>query len=122
MLEHLGAEVPLHFTAFHPDWKMLDTAPTPCRTLTEARRIARDAGLRYVYTGNVHDEAGQSTACHACGARLIGRAWYELTGWGLTHDGRCQSCGTPCPGVFDGPPGDWGQRREPLVVSGLGAD
>ncbi|MCH7794121.1 MAG: AmmeMemoRadiSam system radical SAM enzyme [Proteobacteria bacterium] len=121
VMGHLGAEVPLHFTAFHPDWKMLDTPPTPRRTLVEARRIALDAGLRYVYTGNVHDEAGQSTACHACGARLIGRDWYKLTDWGLTDDGRCLGCGAPCPGVFDGPPGDWGQRREPLVVSGLGA-
>jgi pyruvate formate lyase activating enzyme len=120
VLDRLGPEVPLHFTAFHPDWKMLDTPPTPPRTLTEARRIARDIGLRYVYTGNVHDEAGQSTACHACGARLIGRDWYELTGWGLTHDGRCASCGEPCPGVFDGPPGTWGQRREPMVVRALG--
>ncbi len=120
VLEHLGPEVPLHFTAFHPDWKMRDTPPTARRTLVEARRRARDAGLRYVYTGNVHDETGQSTACHACGARLIGRDWYKLTAWGLTHDGRCTNCGTSCPGVVDGPPGDWGQRREPLVVSPLG--
>ena len=121
VLEHLGAEVPLHFTAFHPDWKMRDTPPTPRRTLVEARRIARDAGLRHVYTGNIRDEAGQSTACHACGARLIGRDGYRITAWGLSDDGRCEACGAPCPGVFDGPPGTWGQRREPLAVSGLGA-
>ena len=122
VLEHLGAEVPLHFTAFHPDWKMLDTPPTPRRTLVEARLRARDVGLRHVYTGNIRDEAGQSTACHACGARLIGRDGYRITAWGLSGDGRCEACGAPCPGVFDGPPGDWGARREPLAVSGLGAD
>ena len=67
--EHLGPDVPLHFSAFHPDWKMLDVPPTPPQTLTRARRIALAGGLRYVYTGNVHDAAGQSTYCHGCGAR-----------------------------------------------------
>src|SRR5207249_746620 len=81
VVERLGPDVPLHFTAFHPDWKMLDTPPTPPQTLRLARRIAIEAGLRYVYTGNIHDEAGQSTYCHGCGATLIGRDWYDLTGW-----------------------------------------
>src|SRR6201987_3487106 len=101
LMGRLGPDVPLHFTAFHPDWKMLDTPPTPPQTLRLARRIAIEAGLRFVYTGNIHDEAGQSTYCHACGATLIGRNWYDLTAWNLTPDGRCADCGAPCAGVFD---------------------
>jgi pyruvate formate lyase activating enzyme len=114
--EHLGPDVPLHFTAFHPDWKMLDRPATPSATLIEAREIARSVGLRHVYTGNVHDEAGQSTYCHACGSRVIGRDWYEITSWNLTADGRCKNCGTVCAGVFDVRPGDWGGRRRSLVI------
>jgi pyruvate formate lyase activating enzyme len=117
MSETLGPDVPWHFTAFHPDYRMLDKAPTPREVLTRARAIATRAGMRYVYTGNVHDEAGQSTRCHACDALLIGRDWYELTGWGLTDDGCCRACGTPCAGVFDGPPGEWGARRVPVRLA-----
>jgi pyruvate formate lyase activating enzyme len=113
--------VPLHFTAFHPDYKMLDVAHTPHATLTRARDIALSHGLRYVYTGNVHDEAGQSTYCHGCGTRLIGRDWYEITAWNVSSDGRCADCGTPCPGVFEERPGSWGQRRMPLFMGGLAA-
>jgi pyruvate formate lyase activating enzyme len=69
----LGPDVPLHFSAFHPDWKMLETPPTPPATLRMARRIGKEIGLRYVYTGNVHDPEGQSTYCHGCKAVLIGR-------------------------------------------------
>ena len=98
----LGPDVPLHFTAFHPDFKMRDRPPTPLQTLTRARRIALDNGLRYAYTGNVHDPAGQSTFCHHCGALLIERDWYRLGTWRLTGDGRCANCDTPLPGVFDG--------------------
>jgi pyruvate formate lyase activating enzyme len=108
--------VPLHFSGFHPDWKMMDTPATPASTLSEARRIAMEAGLRYVYTGNIHDPAGQSTYCHACGATLIGRDWYELTAWNLSADGRCDECGTPCAGVFDGTPGRWGRRRQSMRI------
>ena len=74
-------------------------------------------GLRYVYTGNVHDEEGSSTYCHACGQKLIGRDWYTLTAWNLTDDGRCRTCGTPCAGVFDGKPGNWGPRRLPVQLT-----
>jgi pyruvate formate lyase activating enzyme len=116
-LEHLGPDVPLHFTAFHPDWKMLDKPSTPAHTLIEARRIAKAAGLRHVYTGNIHDERTQSTYCAGCGARLVGRDWYEITAWALTPDGRCSVCAMPCTGVFDGPPGNWGRRRRPLTVA-----
>ena len=114
IMDNLGADVPLHFTAFHPDYKMLDKPFTPPMTLTRARKIAMKNGLRYVYTGNVHDEDGGSTYCHGCGLKIIGRDWYEMTAWKLTPDGRCQSCGTQCPGVFDGPPGKWGSRRMPV--------
>lgn len=108
---NLGPDVPVHFSAFHPDWKMLDVPPTPTSTLTRARQIARANGIRYAYTGNVHDPAGGSTYCHGCGAVLIGRDWYRLTDWNLTDVGHCRSCGTPCAGVFRGPPGEWGRRR-----------
>ena len=70
--------------------------------------------MRYAYVGNVHDEEGDSTSCPHCGALLIGRDWYELTRWGLDGQGRCRACGTPCPGLFEGNPGDWGARRLPL--------
>jgi pyruvate formate lyase activating enzyme len=117
VVENLGPDVPWHFSAFHPDWKMLDKPQTPATTLSHARQIAHGYGIRYVYTGNVHDEEGGSTYCHGCGARLIGRNWYEITGWNLTDDGRCRDCGTPCAGVFDGPPGRWGSRRQPVRLS-----
>ena len=114
VMMHLGPDVPIHFTAFHPDFKMLDKPPTPPSTLTMARRIAVKNGLRYAYTGNVHDEEGGSTYCHQCGSKLIGRDWYVMTAWNLTDDGRCRFCGTACAGVFDGPPGRWGAKRLPV--------
>jgi pyruvate formate lyase activating enzyme len=77
------------------------------------------AGLRYVYTGNIHDPAGQSTYCHACGAALIGRDWYDLTAWNLSADGCCVDCGAPCAGVLDGPHGHWGRRRRSISVQAL---
>jgi pyruvate formate lyase activating enzyme len=117
VVEELGPDVPLHFTAFHPDWKMLDKPPTPPATLSKARRIALKNGLHYAYTGNVHDEDGGSTFCHQCGQRLIGRDWYVLTDWTLTEDGRCRACGAACAGVFDGPPGSWGARRLPVRLN-----
>jgi pyruvate formate lyase activating enzyme len=117
--KELGPDVPWHFTAFHPDYRMRDKPATSPRTLTRARQIAIDCGLRYVYTGNVHDEQGASTYCYKCGERLVGRDWYELTAWNLTAEGRCTHCGTLCAGVFDGPPGRWGGRRLPVRLSDL---
>ena len=114
VVEHLGPDVPVHFTAFHPDWKMLDRPPTPPSTLSRSRQIARRSGIRHVYTGNVHDPEGSSTYCHACGAKLIDRDWYVLGEYHLTDDGRCARCDTPCPGRFDGPAGTWGARRQPV--------
>jgi pyruvate formate lyase activating enzyme len=107
----LGADVPLHFTAFHPDWKMLDKPPTPPATLSRARHIALANGLHFVYTGNVHDREGGSTWCPKCGARVIERDWYQLGSWELTESGACRNCGAQIPGVFAGAPGDWGARR-----------
>jgi pyruvate formate lyase activating enzyme len=116
--EELGVDVPLHFTAFHPDWKMRDIAATPHETVARARAIGIAAGLRYVYTGNVHDRAGGTTWCHHCQAPLIVRDWYVLHAWNLDEQGRCRQCGTPCSGVFDGPPGSWGARRLPVSLDG----
>lgn len=112
----LGIDVPLHFSAFHPDWKMTSTPPTPPETLLRARDIGIRNGLRYVYTGNVHHEMSQSTYCHQCGIRLIGREWYRLTTWNLTETGCCKGCGHTCAGLFDPTPGDWGRRRLPVQL------
>ena len=112
VVEHLGAHVPLHFSAFHPDWKMRDIPNTPPQTLTRARQIALKNGLHYPYTGNVHDPAGASTYCSRCNRRLIERDWYELGVWNLDESAACANCGTVCDGVFDGPPGDWGRKRQ----------
>jgi pyruvate formate lyase activating enzyme len=114
----LGPDVPLHFTAFHPDWKMLDVPPTPPSTLARARGIARAEGLRFVYTGNVRDEEGGSTWCPGCGARVIGRDGYRLTAWELDEAGACRSCGTAVPGVLEARPGEWGPRRRAVRMSG----
>jgi pyruvate formate lyase activating enzyme len=100
VVEHLGPDVPLHFTAFHPDWKLLNRPPTPADTLRRARRVAIDAGARYVYTGNVRDLEGGTTFCHACGAALIVRDGYDIRAWNLGADGSCQACGARCAGVF----------------------
>ena len=117
--EKLGSDVPLHFSAFHPDWRMTDRPPTPPATLTRAREIALKNGLRYCYTGNVHDEGGGSTYCPGCGAKVIGRDWYEITGWSSDDSGHCRSCGTRVAGVFEGPAGDWGRRRLPIRMTSL---
>jgi pyruvate formate lyase activating enzyme len=114
VVQNLGPDVPVHFTAFHPDWKMRDRPPTPPATLTKARQIARKNGVRYAYVGNVHDKQGSSTYCHKCGRVLIGRDWYVLSNWNLTADGSCIACGTRCAGVFEGRPGTWGAQRVPV--------
>lgn len=117
VVERLGRDVPLHFTAFHPDFKLRDVPPTPTATLTRARRIALGNGLRYVYTGNVHDPEGGRTSCPSCGNRVIERDWYRMDRYDLTDDGRCRRCGTPIPGRFDGPAEGWGARRMPVTLS-----
>lgn len=115
--EHLGPAVPLHFTAFHPDWKMRDVAPTPPATLRRARRIALDAGLRHVYLGNVRDEEGGRTCCHACGETLIERDWYAIARYTLDAEGGCPRCGARLAGRFGTVAGDWGRRRLPIKLS-----
>jgi len=117
VVEHLGVDVPMHFTAFHPDYKMLNSPPTPAASLTRARRIAMKNGVRYAYTGNVHDREGESTYCHRCGRMLIGRDVFVLDEWNLTETGCCNFCGEHCAGVFDAGPGRWGPRRLPVRIS-----
>jgi pyruvate formate lyase activating enzyme len=112
--DELGADVPLHFSAFHPDWKMRETPATPPETLIEAWKIGRETGLHYVYTGNIHHRETQSTYCPGCGELVIGRDWYELDTWRLDDTGHCATCGTRIAGVFDGPPGHWGRQRLPV--------
>ena len=114
--ENLGPTVPWHFTAFHPDFKMLDKPHTPAATLTRAREIARSKGLHYVYTGNVHDSDGGSTWCPGCGELVIERDWYELGEWNL-EGGRCRSCRYKIAGRFETRAGDWGARRLPVRLA-----
>jgi len=111
---NLGPDVPLHFTAFHPDWKMTDIERTPPATLTRAREIALLAGLNYVYTGNVHDEAGGSTYCPGCEKPVIARDWYQINSYELTDTGECRSCGTPIAGRFQKFGKPFGSRRIPV--------
>ncbi len=111
ILDNLGPFVPLHFTAFHPDWKMRDKPPTPPATLHHARKIAQDKGLHYVYTGNIHDSEGGTTYCHQ---PLIVRDWHQVSQYQLTQDGHCIHCGTRCHGVFSGNVGNWGRKRVPV--------
>ncbi len=117
VVENLGPDVPMHFSAFHPDWKLRDVPATPPATLARAREIAQSNGVRYAYVGNVHDKAGSSTYCHRCGQLLIGRNWYTLLEWNLTEEGACNACGTPLAGVFEESPGDWGPRRQPVRLA-----
>ncbi len=117
IMQHLGADVPLHFSAFHPDWKMRDIPATPPQTLSRAREIARLAGLRYVYTGNVHDEAGGSTYCPSCENAVIVRDWYEIRGYHLADDGTCQHCGAPLAGRYQKFGKPFGSRRIPVRLS-----
>ncbi|SDG42711.1 AmmeMemoRadiSam system radical SAM enzyme [Roseospirillum parvum] len=114
--ETLGPDVPLHFSAFHPDFRMRDTPRTPPSTLRRARALARRCGLNFVYTGNVHDPEGDATPCPVCQTLLIERDWYQLTGWRLDPEGRCPTCHTPLPGRFEPTPGTWGARRQRLAV------
>ena len=112
--DHLNPYVPLHFTAFHPDYKMLDIPRTPLATLETARRIALDCGLKHVYTGNVAEISSGSTYCSHCNQLLIERAHYQLGQWNLDAAGRCNRCQTPLAGVIEASPGDWGPRRQPI--------
>lgn len=114
VVQHLGPDVPMHFTAFHPDWKMRDIERTPASILSRARDIAHANGVRYAYTGNVHDPVGGSTRCHHCDALLIERNWHRLGEWGLDEHGCCASCGTTLAGRFAEKPEQ--QRARPVRV------
>ncbi len=118
IFRELGPDVPLHFSAFHPDWKMKDIPPTPPATLTRARKLAREAGLHYVYTGNVHDRAGGTTFCPACHEPLIVRDWYEIPAYRLTDDGHCPHCGAAVAGRFEHFGEPFGARRIPVAMGG----
>jgi pyruvate formate lyase activating enzyme len=107
----------MHFTAFHPDYRMLDRSPTPPATLSRARAIALANGVRHAYTGNVHDADGQSTYCPGCGRRVIERDWYRIGDYQLDDTGHCRSCGAQVPGVFAGPAQAWGSARLPVVLT-----
>jgi pyruvate formate lyase activating enzyme len=116
IVDHLGLSIPLHFATFYPDWKMLDKSNTPSSTVFKAGRIAQEYGLRYVYLGNIHEYNRSSTYCHKCCEMLIDRYWYELSTWNLSPDGECQKCDVKCPGIFGGPPGEWGRRRQAIEI------
>ncbi len=118
--EHLGSDVPLHFSAFHPDYKMVDVPPTPMATLTRARQIALANGLHHVYTGNVHDIDGGSTYCPSCQKKLIERDWYAVLDYELTAQANCPQCGTHIAGCFGAELGHpFGRRRIPVRVTSM---
>jgi pyruvate formate lyase activating enzyme len=119
--DHLGPDVPLHFTAFHPDWKMTDVQATPAATLTRAREIGQLAGLKYVYTGNVHDESGGSTYCPGCEKPLIVRDWYQIRGYHVSEGGTCTHCGGRIAGRFAKFGKPFGPRRIPVRLASIPA-
>ncbi len=116
VFKELGADVPLHFSAFHPDYKMMDVPPTPRETLGRARRIAMKEGLRYVYIGNVHDPEGDTTYCPSCKKALIVRDWYLINAYKLTDDGHCPDCGTAIAGRYEKFTKAFGPRRIPVTM------
>jgi pyruvate formate lyase activating enzyme len=116
IVTNLGEDVPVHFTAFHPDFRMMDTPPTPAETLTRARQQAIKAGIKYAYTGNVHDPVGSSTYCPKCKKCLVERDWYEINCFAL-KDGTCPGCGYQLPGLFEKEHGHWGRRRLPVGMN-----
>ena len=117
VVENLGPDMPMHFSAFHPDFKMMNIPSTPASTLTMARDIAMKAGVRYAYVGNVHNKEADSTWCHQCGELLIERDWYELGKWNLSANHCCKSCGTRIAGLFEKHPGNWGAKRLPVRMT-----
>ena len=117
IVRELGVDVPLHFTAFHPDYKLTDLPGTPAATLTRARAIAQRAGLRYVYTGNVHDRDGGTTVCPGCEKPLIVRDWHDVVRYRVTDEGGCSHCGAALPGRYAPYEGAWGRRRIPVRIA-----
>jgi pyruvate formate lyase activating enzyme len=117
IMRELGPDVPLHFTAFHPDYKLLDISRTPASTLTRARKIALAEGLHYVYTGNVHDREGGTTFCQGCRKPVIVRDWYEILSYSVTSEGHCRYCDTPLPGRYEAFERPWGRKRVPVHIA-----
>ncbi len=118
LAKELGEDCPLHFTAFHPDYKMTAIPATPSAKLTEARQIAHSAGLLHVYTGNVHDLSGGTTLCANCHAPLIVRDWYQIRDYAVTESGKCLTCGTQLAGHFEKFTGQFGRKRVPIKITG----
>ncbi len=114
--DYLSDDVPLHFSAFRPEFRMMDRPPTPIETLLRARDIAKQTGLKHVYIGNKHDKAAQSSYCPSCGNMVIGRDWYELSDWQLNDRGDCLHCGERMVGIFDGAPANWGRKSQPIKL------
>lgn len=112
VVDNLGPDVPMHFSAFHPDWKMRNKSRTSIRTLLMARKIALKNGVHHAYIGNAHDKKADSTYCKKCGGLLVGRDWYELSEWNIDSNGNCLFCSTLCAGVFESKPGNWGAKRQ----------
>jgi pyruvate formate lyase activating enzyme len=116
IMRELGPDVPLHFSAFHPDHKMQDIPATPPATLVRARNIALKAGLHFVYTGNVHHREGDTTYCPGCHTPLVVRDWYQINQYRLTPDGHCPDCGLALPGHYDARAGSFGRKRIPIAI------
>jgi pyruvate formate lyase activating enzyme len=117
IMKELGPDVPLHFSAFHPDYKMPDVPATPATTLVRARTLALQEGLHHVYTGNVHNIEGDTTFCPHCQAPLIVRDWYQIKHYRLTAAGACPDCGVVLAGRFDAQAGHFGRRRFPISIA-----
>ncbi|MCP4505912.1 MAG: hypothetical protein GY826_05890, partial [Fuerstiella sp.] len=120
ILDSVGADVPIHFTAFHPDFRMKELGHTPHETLLTAKRIAGEQGLNFAYVGNVNDVQNQSTWCPQCNALLIERDWHQLGRYRMTAN-RCTACGTEIAGHFDDAPGTWGRKRQPIRIGEYGS-
>ena len=118
IMTELGPDVPLHFSAFHPDYKLVDVPATPPATLVRARNIALKAGLNFVYTGNVHNTEGDTTFCPACQSPLIVRDWYQIRRYRLDALGHCPDCGTAVAGRFEATSGHFGRQRIPIRIGG----
>ncbi len=117
IVAELGPDIPHHFTAFHPDHRMRDIPRTPTASLIRARDIALEAGMRFVYTGNVDHPAGGVTTCPGCGNVLIERDRYRILSYRLTPAGACPDCQQPLPGRFDHAADDFGPRRIPITIA-----
>ena len=116
VVDELGPEVPMHFSAFHPDFKMMDTPRTPPATLQRARQIAMANGVRFAYTGNIVDRDGDTTFCPSCGQAVVTRNWFDLLCYELDDSGHCRNCGHLLAGVYEGPAGHWGRQRRPVSL------